>query len=75
MSHNELKEAVVRGWCHPKNSSKKMDVDLAMAIIEEVWKADRSPNLGCATTRELFNELIARTDVDGRMDYRTIDSD
>lgn len=28
--------AVARGWCHPKNSHKVMDVDLAEAITWEV---------------------------------------
>lgn len=32
------------------------------------------PNLGCATTEELLNELLARAQVGGYADYRTIDS-
>lgn len=31
------------------------------------------PNLGCATTRELLDEIRARIEVDGKLDYRTID--
>jgi hypothetical protein len=38
----EIREAVARGWCHPANEHKVMDVDLAEAIIAEVEKA-----LGC----------------------------
>lgn len=30
--------AVARGWCHPKNEKKTMDVDLALAISDEVIK-------------------------------------
>ena len=33
------------------------------------------PNLGCATTRELLEEIKTRIDIDGNLDYRTIDSD
>jgi hypothetical protein len=29
-------QAVARGWCHPKNSGKVMDSDLAIAISAEV---------------------------------------
>jgi len=30
--------AVARGWCHEVNEKKTMDVDLAIAIAEEVAK-------------------------------------
>jgi hypothetical protein len=30
--------AVARGWTHPSNSHKTMDVDLAMAIVVEIEK-------------------------------------
>ncbi len=33
------------------------------------------PNLGLATTRELLDEIRARIEVDGRLDYRTVDGD
>ena len=32
-------QAVARGWCHPKNAHKVMDVDLAKAITAEVVKS------------------------------------
>ena len=32
-------QAVARGWCHPDNSHKVMDVDLAKAIAAEVVKS------------------------------------
>ena len=31
-----VRQAIARGWCHPKNSSKEMDPDLADAIAAEV---------------------------------------
>ncbi len=36
MTKEEIMQAVARGWCHEKNSSKTMDVDLAMAIADEI---------------------------------------
>jgi hypothetical protein len=70
----QIREAVARGWCRPETSDRVMDAELAEAIAREVLVADATPNLGCATTRQLFDELIARADVDGRMEYRTVDS-
>lgn len=35
--------------------------------------SDEKPKLGLATTRELLNELTARIDVLGQLDYRTTD--
>lgn len=32
----EIMQAVARGWCHPENEKKTMDVDLALAITEEI---------------------------------------
>ena len=66
MKSEEIRGAVARGWCDPKNSSKVMDTDLAEAISQEVHKifiADKEPYLGCATTRQLIDELAARADV------------
>ena len=34
-----MREAVARGWCHPKNENKEMDVDLAEAIALEAARA------------------------------------
>lgn len=36
MTREELMGAVARGWCHDENPPKTMDVDLAMAIVDEV---------------------------------------
>ena len=33
---DELLEAVARGWCHTRNAKKEMDLDLALAIAQEV---------------------------------------
>ena len=36
VSDAELLGAIARGWCHPKNSGKEVDADLAAAIAEEI---------------------------------------
>lgn len=36
MTKEEIMQAVARGWCSEKNSSKTMDTDLAMAITAEI---------------------------------------
>lgn len=36
MSKKEIMQAVARGWCHPETEHKVMDVDLALAITEEI---------------------------------------
>lgn len=76
-----IRGAVARGWCHTRNSAKVMDTDLAEAISEEVRRLffkDRNPYLGCATTRQLIDELVARADVASTIgekwpSYRTVD--
>ena len=32
----EVMQAVARGWCHSENEKKVMDVDLALAITDEI---------------------------------------
>ena len=60
-------------WAKPSTSGIEMNVVLAEAfaeIIEEIWS---QPWLGNATTRQLIEELSARIEIDGAMDYRTVD--
>ena len=35
---------------------------------------EEKANLGLATTRELLDEIKARIEMDGQLDYRTVDS-
>jgi hypothetical protein len=83
MNREEIAGAVARGWCAPATENKVMDAELAMAITDEVWNLLNPPNLGCATTRQLLEELTARIEVGGfdpssigksALDYRTVDS-
>ena len=74
--HEQIMGAVARGWCSELNAKKEMDSDLAMAIsteVEELLKTDIHPKLGCATTGQLIEEVVARLGID--LNYRTIDND
>lgn len=35
----QIKEAVARGYCHPKNCEKIVDPDLLKAIVAEIMKS------------------------------------
>jgi hypothetical protein len=51
MEMSEIREAVARGWCHPRNSAKIMDTDLAEAISEEIHELLRVECPGCKSGR------------------------
>lgn len=61
-------EKAAQAWCAPDTSSRVMDAALcyqfAKILDAELWKA----HLGCATTKDLLDELAARVD----LSYRTI---
>lgn len=40
----EVMQAVARGWCSTKNENKTMDVDLALAITEEILAIEPKEN-------------------------------
>ena len=63
-------------WTLPENTNKEPDWDiiepLAELFVEETYK----PNLGCATTQELCDELSSRLRMnDAQANYRTIDGE
>lgn len=86
LTPDSIAGAVARGWTTPENSHKEMDADLALAISEEIVKEigddcvmvsndeepHQEPCLGLATTRELLDEIRARIEVDGKLDYKTV---
>lgn len=55
------------------NPAEKKSLRLIAKEIESP-QAEREPRLGCATTRQLLEEITARIEVNGELDYRTIDS-
>ena len=49
----QVTQAVARGWCHPSNSHKIMDVDLTEAIVAEVVESfSPTPNPAAADAGE-----------------------
>lgn len=44
---------------------------IAEILVQEMY----APHLGCATTRELLEEITARIEVNGKLDYMTIMED
>ena len=70
MTKEELMGAVARGWCHENNSHKEMDVDLAMAIVDEVLlELDRV----VLTDDDLFDRIWQATKHWDLNDGRAID--
>lgn len=55
-------------WTKKKTKRIEMDVRLAEAFAEIIDRELSKPNLGCATTRQLLNELWARSD----LNYSTV---
>lgn len=74
MEREELLGAIARGWCTRNNEHKVMDVDLAVAIANEVEAVmPEGPLLGMATTSHLLEELAARCEMFGLMYYKPYD--
>ena len=44
-------------------------------LKEEVCRLASEPRLGCATTAEMIDEIRARIELDGKLDYKTVDRD
>jgi hypothetical protein len=66
------REAAVAAWTTPETEKTVMDVVLAQAFADILMKHMYAPHLGCATTRALLEELKARAEVDGSIDYSTV---
>ena len=68
-------QEVAGAWQGEKTEHTIMDVDLAEEFAKILVKHMYAPKLGCATTREILEELKVRIEMDGKLDYRTIDQD
>jgi len=78
MNIKDIMGAVARGWCSRGNEDKVMDVVLAEGISREIailFRNFKEPQLGCATTGELLDEIKARVALSCELNYRTIDTD
>ena len=75
MNRKILREALARGYGSTENQDKILDADLIEAMIVEVLAIDNEPQLGCATTEQLLDEIKTRIEMDGQLQYRTVDID
>lgn len=61
-------ERAAQAWCMPEVSNQVMNIKLccefAKILDSEMWE----PHLGCATTKQLLDELTARSN----LSYRTV---
>ena len=66
-------EEVAGCWRLPETEHLVQDQALTLAfarLLDEIWG---QPWLGNATTGQLIDELRARCEVNGTLDYRTVD--
>lgn len=66
-------EKAAQAWCKPSTEKLTMIPILAeefAIILDEVWS---QPWLGNATTAELIDELRIRCELNGTLEYRTVD--
>jgi len=64
------RQKAAQAWCTPETKCIEMDAILAKAFADILVVEMYSPKLGCATTKELIDELSTRIDF---LQYRTID--
>jgi len=60
---------VAQAWCEDTTRNIEMDTVLAEEFAKILVVEMYEPHLGCATTRELLDEIGARC---GNLDYKTI---
>ena len=73
MSMRLSRERAAQVWCMPETEKITMIPELAEAfavILEDIWS---KPWLGNATTAELIDELKTRCEMNGTLNYRTVD--
>ena len=63
------REKSAQAWCTKTTENITMIPELAEEFAEILVKEMYEPKLGCATTREMFEELMARN---CDLDYKTI---
>lgn len=68
-------QKAAQAWCAPTTEKTVVIPELAMVfagILDEIMSQSW---LGNATTRELLKEIETRIEMDGRLDYRTVDTE
>ena len=67
-------ETAALAWTTDKTSKITLDSDLANAFADIIEKITSKPYLGNATTNELINEIRTRIEMDGMLEYKTVNS-
>ena len=65
------RQEAAKAWCKGETSGLVMLPELCEAFAEILVVHMYEPHLGCATTQEMFEELMARTD----LNYMTLGGD
>lgn len=69
------RQEAAKAWCQTMTEKVEMDAILAEEFARILINHMYAPHLGCATTGELIEEIKARIEVSGELDYKTINSD
>ena len=69
------RQEAAKAWCQENTKNTIMDPVLAEEFAKILLEHMYSPHLGCATTEELIDEVKTRIMMDGKLGYRTIDSE
>ncbi len=78
MATDESLQKAIQVWCKPETSHLNMIAVLTEAfadILDEIKSVPVDPLLGLATTKELLDEVYTRIEMDGMLEYRTVDSE
>lgn len=75
MSVKLAREMAASAWCQPMTEHIVMNFALAEEFARILNEVMSEPRLGLATTGELLFELRARAEIDGSINYRTVDID
>jgi len=66
------RELAAQAWCKEKTSNTDIDLDLAEEFAKILIQQMYAPHLGCATTKELLDEITVRIEMVEKLDYMTI---
>jgi len=69
------RQEAAKAWCQENTKNTIMDPVLAEEFANILVEHMYEPHLGCATTKELLDEIKTRIEMDGKLDYRTIDGE
>jgi hypothetical protein len=75
MATELAREKAAQAWCKPSTQKIVMIPELAEAFAEILDDILSEPWLGNATTGELIGEIRARIEIDGKLNYRSVDSE